>query len=166
MRSNVLSYFWTIKAFLPDMLKNKKGTIVTVSSVASTLAPAKTTAYSASKAAVRQLHDALAAELRHTDIKTLLVLPGQMSTPLFAGVKTPNAFFAPVLEPVDVARDIVAAIDEGRSGEVACPFYVRWIPVMRVLPVSLQALARWLSGADRGMETFVGRYGKKEEKAE
>ncbi|RPA83255.1 NAD(P)-binding protein [Ascobolus immersus RN42] len=163
MRSNVLGHFWTIKAFLPAMLKNNKGTIVTVSSVASVIAPAKTTAYSASKAAVRQLHDALAAELRGTDIKTLLVLPGQMSTPLFKGVKTPSAFFAPVLEAVDVAREVVGLVDAGRSGEWAGPAYVGWINWYTILPGAIKRLARSLSGADGGMETFVGRSGKKDE---
>ena len=62
------------------------------------------------------MHRSLTAELResHPEIRTVLVTPGQVSTPLFYGVQTPNSFIAPVVEPVDVAKEIVAAIEEGR----------------------------------------------------
>ena len=38
---NLLSNFYTIKAFLPDMLKNKRGYIVTIASVLGYMSPAR-----------------------------------------------------------------------------------------------------------------------------
>ena len=117
--------------------------------------------YAPAKAAATALHHALTAELKeYRNIKTLLVTPGQMSTPLFEGVRTPRAVFAPVLEPVDVAKEILAAIEGGLGGEVAMPLYAGWIGVMGVLPYSVQKLLRGSSGADEAMVAFRG--GKKE----
>ena len=118
-KTNLLSSFYTIKQFLPGMLKLNRGSIITVSSVLSSIAPAQLSDYAASKAALKSLHSSLTAELAHLPgIKTLLVTPGQLSTPLFYGVETPSNFFAPVLEPVDVAKEIIAAIDGGLGGHI------------------------------------------------
>ncbi|KAF3918714.1 hypothetical protein AA313_de0208477 [Arthrobotrys entomopaga] len=157
--SNVLSNFWTIKEFLPGMIKAKRGTIVTISSVLSYIGPKRCADYAASKAATRLLHESLTAEVaHHENIKTLLVCPGQISTPLFDGVQTPSSFFAPVLEPVDVAKEIMALIDSGSGGTLELPLYARWIVVMQTLPVSIQRFLRWVSGCDEGMRTFRGRH--------
>ncbi|KAF3942250.1 hypothetical protein ABW19_dt0202488 [Dactylella cylindrospora] len=157
--SNVLSNFWTIKEFLPGMIEAKRGTIVTISSVLSHIGPKQCSDYAASKAAVRLLHESLTAELaQYEDIKTLLVCPGQIATPLFDGVETPSNFFAPILEPVDVAKEIIAAVDSGSGGVVSLPLYARWIVIMQTFPVSFQRLIRWLSGCDNAMKTFRGRW--------
>ncbi|KFY23216.1 hypothetical protein V491_02612, partial [Pseudogymnoascus sp. VKM F-3775] len=84
---NLLAHFYTLKAFLPGMIRSGHGTIVTVSSVLGITGAARLTDYSASKAGVTALHTSLSAELKqYPDIKTVLVTPGQLSTPLFAGV--------------------------------------------------------------------------------
>ena len=90
----------------------------------------------------------------------MLVTPGQLTTPLFAGVKTPSPFLGPTLEPVDIAKEIIAAVDSGLSGELAMPLYARWISVLKILPVSVQRAVRAASGLDNAMETFVGRSGE------
>ncbi|KAG0635138.1 hypothetical protein HOY80DRAFT_472383 [Tuber brumale] len=157
-KTNLLSSFYTIKQFLPGMLRLNRGSIITISSVLSSIAPAQLSDYAASKAALKSLHSSLTAELAdQPGIKTLLVTPGQLSTPLFYGVKTPSNFFAPVLEPVDVAKEIIAAIDGGLGGHISMPVYSRWIGVMEVLPASVQKFLRWASGADRAMAGFKGR---------
>lgn len=116
---------------------------------------------------MRLLHDSLSAELSdYPLIKSLLVVPGQFSTPLFHGVKTPSTFFAPVMEPVDVAKEVMAAIDAGQGGELALPLYSRWIVVMKVLPVSVQRVLRWWSGCDTAMKSFSGRQGLEEDQKE
>lgn len=135
------------------MQKLNKGTIVTVSSVLAHIAPKQLSDYAATKAAVSAIHYALTAELGgvNAPIKTLLVEPGQLSTDLFAGVDTPNNFLAPVLEPVDVAKEIIDAIDNGKGGVLSMPTYSRWISLMRLFPVSLQRAVRWWSGCDEAM---------------
>ena len=136
------------------MILLKKGTIVTISSVVGQLGPKFLTDYASTKAAVTTLHYSLTADLGgvNSPIKTLLVELGQMSTDLFAGVETPSTFVAPVLEPVGVAKEIIAAIDAGKSGVLAMPTYSKWIHLMKVLPVSIQRVARWWSGCDEVMQ--------------
>ncbi|KAK0121420.1 hypothetical protein ONS95_009714 [Cadophora gregata] len=157
-RVNVLSHFYTIKAFLPGMIRAKTGTIVTISSVLGQLGASSLSDYTASKAGITALHKSLTAELiDNPEIKTILVSPGQLSTPLFDGVKTPNSFLAPLLEPVDVAKEVIAAIDSGSSAVLAMPLYARWIDWMNVLPVGVQSIVRKLAGVDSAMKGFVGR---------
>lgn len=160
--TNLLGPFYCLKAFLPALTRSKSGgTIVNVSSVIGHLGAAQLTDYAAAKAGLTALHRSLTAELRrsHPAIRTVLVTPGQLSTPLFYGVETPNRFLAPVVEPVDVAKEIIAAIDGGDGVTAAMPFYARWVDWYNVLPVGLQLVARKVSGIDRGMSTFVGRRG-------
>ncbi|KAL5089739.1 hypothetical protein Trisim1_005134 [Trichoderma cf. simile WF8] len=164
--TNLLGPFYCLKTFLPAIIRGGRGgTIVNVSSVIGHLGAAQLTDYAAAKAGLTALHKSLAAELResHPDIRTVLVTPGQLSTPLFYGVQTPNSFFAPVVEPVDVTKEIVAAIDGGKGVTAAMPFYARWVDWYNVLPVGVQLVARKVAGVDRGMKTFIGRTGSAEE---
>lgn len=164
-RVNILSHFFTLKTFLPSMVRAGHGTIVTMSSVLGQIGAAHLTDYTAAKAGITAMHKSLVAELKeYPDIKTILVSPGQLSTPLFNGVQTPSSFFGPVLEPVDVAKEVIAAIDSGSSAVLALPFYARWIDWMNVMPVGVQTILRKLSGVDKAMNGFVGRGEKVGEK--
>lgn len=164
LTTNLLGPFYCLKTFLPAIIRGGRGgTIVNVSSVIGTVGAAQLTDYAAAKAGLTAMHRSLTAELResHPEIRTVLVTPGQVSTPLFYGVQTPNSFIAPVVEPVDVAKEIVAAIDSGKGATVAMPLYARWVDWLNVLPVGVQTIVRWAAGVDRGMKTFVGREGQK-----
>jgi len=70
---------------------------------------------------------------------------------MFAGLKTPSNFLAPVIAPVDVAKEIIRLVEGGESGEVAVPLYSRWVQVLGCLPVGLQVLIRRWSGVDTAM---------------
>jgi len=134
------------------MLKERRGTIVTVSSVLGHLGAANLSAYTASKAALLALHHSLRAELAQIaeakEIKTILVTPGQMSTQMFADVKPPSNFFGPTATPADLGKNIIKLIERGESGEVAIPLYSHWIGFFFVLPVGIQQLVRRWSGLD------------------
>lgn len=131
------------------------GTIVNVSSVLGQLPAAGLADYSASKAGLSALHQTLEAEFRvaqvHNKVKMLLVETGQLSTPLFDWIKTPNTFFAPILEPVQVAQEIVAAIDDGRGGVIRLPAFAALARLYAVFPAGLQRIARYLSGIDHAV---------------
>ena len=138
------------------------GTIVTISSVLGKLGASHLSDYTAAKSGLIAMHNSMRAELasQHApegadNIRTILVTPGQLSTNLFAGVETPSSFFGPVVEPVELAREIVRMIDAGESGEISMPFYARWIDWLHVLPVGVQRILRRLSGVDRAMEGFA-----------
>ncbi|KMU71821.1 hypothetical protein CISG_00131 [Coccidioides immitis RMSCC 3703] len=96
------------------------------------------------------------AELRQSGaserVKMLLVEPGQIATQLFQRVETPNKFFAPVLEPVQVAREIVSVVDTGNGGVLRMPAFASFVSCYAVLPASIQKFARYLSGIDRAMQ--------------
>ena len=89
---NVLAHFWTIKAFMPDMIVNKSGHIVNIASLAGHSGTNKLVDYCSSKFAAVGLDDALKVELKvqgHADyIKTTVVCPYYISTGMFSGVKS------------------------------------------------------------------------------
>ena len=153
VRSNLLSYFNFVQVFLPGILTSPTGgTIVTVSSVLGYLHAAGLADYTATKAAASAAHRTLEAELRMSGaqekVKTLLVETGQVATQLFENVETPNRFFAPILEPVEVARAMASAIDSGNGGVIRLPAYASLVSWYTVLPASIQRLARYISGID------------------
>lgn len=154
-RVNTLSHFHTIRTFLPYMLKEGRGTIVTVSSVLGHLGAANLSAYTASKAALLALHHSLRAELAQNPdakhIKTILVTPGQMGTKMFAGLQTPSNFLAPVVTPAEIGKDIIKLIERGESGEIALPLYSRYIHIWGVLPVGIQHIVRKMSRLDQAV---------------
>lgn len=155
-RTNTLSHFNTLRTFLPYMLRSELGgTIVTVSSVLAHTGAANLSSYSASKAALLALHASLRAELAQhpagKEVKTILVTPGQLSTKMFEGVKTPSRFWAPLVDTNEVAREIITMVEKGDSGDIAVPLYAKWIPVLNVLPVAIQKFARVLSGVDKAI---------------
>ncbi|CAN6650026.1 uncharacterized oxidoreductase Tda5p [Trichomonascus vanleenenianus] len=149
---NLYGLFATTRQFLPAMLALNRGYVVTIASVLGYAAPARLSAYGASKAGAIAFHEALTYELKpHDGVSTLLVCPGQMSTPLFCSVATPSAWLAPVLDPDHVAARVVAAMGAGRTAPLSLPCYARFMPFFRVLPGPLASLARSFSKMDHAM---------------
>ncbi|KKK12014.1 hypothetical protein P175DRAFT_0536298 [Aspergillus ochraceoroseus IBT 24754] len=153
IQTNLMAVAHTCQVFVPRMLTAKNGgTIVNISSVVGQLCPVGLSDYSASKAGLSALHRTLETELRMSEhgnkVKMVLVECGQISTPLFNFVKTPNSFFAPVLEPIHVAQEVVSVVDQGRGGVIRMPTFAMLVNWYAVLPVGLQRIARYISGID------------------
>ncbi|KAF7993621.1 hypothetical protein HCN44_010216 [Aphidius gifuensis] len=72
-KTNILSHFWTTKSFLPNMMKNNHGHIVTISSMAGFIGGYRTTGYSTTKYATVGYHKSLFTEL-NGECKPLLDL--------------------------------------------------------------------------------------------
>lgn len=169
--TNVLSSFWTLKAFLPEMIKRGTGHIVTMSSVLGLVGVAQMTDYSASKAALVNLSESLRYELdkRHKTpkIRTTLVLAGHTMTPMFSRMSLPSSsfykFFTPSLPAYAVAKAVIAAIDEQESRTIFLPFYTHFVRWVTILPSYLRDLFQWMSGADYAMEGFVKMSGRRPE---
>ena len=70
-------------------------------------------------------------------------------TPLFSTVRHPAnffyKFFFPSLAPVDVAKAIIAALDEQHSRVLYMPFYAHFVPLLHVFPSYLRDFAQWVS---------------------
>ncbi|KAL4891417.1 hypothetical protein BDV59DRAFT_203591 [Aspergillus ambiguus] len=82
--TNVFGTINIIRAFLPHLREKKAGTIVNIGSMAAWTTYPTVGAYSASKAAIRYVTDALDQEVSGLGIKTLLVEPGYFRTELLS----------------------------------------------------------------------------------
>ncbi|ABN67256.2 predicted protein [Scheffersomyces stipitis CBS 6054] len=156
---NLMSSFYTIKVFLPSMLRLHRGYIVTIASVLGYMSPARLSAYGASKSGLIALHESLTYELgppsmNPTGVKTLLICPGQLKTAMFSGVNTPSSLLAPELDPKYVASSVLSALELGRRGEIKLPLYGNFLPMFRAFPWPIVEVARAISGIDHSMNSF------------
>jgi NAD(P)-dependent dehydrogenase (short-subunit alcohol dehydrogenase family) len=168
---NALAHFWLLKAFMPEMLKQKTGHIITVSSIMGAVGSAQMTDYCASKAATMSLHESLRYELDHRyncpKIRTTLVLPGHSLTPMFAAANLPKSlffkFFAPSVAPITIVKSIIQALDQQHSQTIFLPFFTQFVPYVQLLPSFARDFFQWISGADYAMDGFVKVSGRRPE---
>ncbi|WP_437601640.1 SDR family NAD(P)-dependent oxidoreductase [Sorangium sp. So ce590] len=107
MAVNLRGPYLVARAFLPAMLAEKRGRLVHVGSISSTLASPGNASYAASKSGLVSLSKSLAEELRGTGLQSIAVLPGSVDTDMLVG-----SGFPPQMSADDVARLIVyAALD-------------------------------------------------------
>ncbi|KAF4975904.1 hypothetical protein FZEAL_7377 [Fusarium zealandicum] len=135
---NSLAPFWTAQAFVPDMVANNHGMIVTVTSYAAWLTIPNMVDYGASKAAALAFHEGLTAELttryNAPKVRTVVVHPGHTRTALFTGYDQKTDFLMPQLEPESVADAVVKQVLTGRSGHVVLPSAGTILSALRMLP--------------------------------
>ncbi|KAF9897101.1 hypothetical protein BX616_006178, partial [Lobosporangium transversale] len=142
---------------------------ITISSAMGMMGAPQIADYAASKAAAKSFHEVLETEIRYVyktpGVKTTLVCCGKVETGMFHGVKENLPFFTPPLEPLEVVRKIIRSMEERRGrNQIMMPFYVHFVPLVSITPAWFQDLARTISGADKAMETFVGKKGFVQEK--
>jgi len=110
---NVRSMFWASKAFLPAMLKKGAGSIINMSSIASSVKGLPNRfVYGATKAAVIGLTKAIAADYVKQGIRCNCIGPGTVDTPSLGD--RINAF----TDPVQARKDFIARQPMGRLGTV------------------------------------------------
>lgn len=74
------------RAYLREMRERGDGHVITVGSIADRAIFPENAAYAASKHAVRALHETMRLELRGTGVRTTLVSPGPVDTPLWDAI--------------------------------------------------------------------------------
>ncbi len=110
---NVKSMYLVTRAFLPGMLKNGRGSIINMSSIASSVKGLPNRfVYGASKAAVIGLTKAIAADYVKQGIRCNCIGPGTVDTPSLH--QRINAF----ADPVQAHKDFIARQPMGRLGSV------------------------------------------------
>jgi len=110
---NVKSMYLVTKAFLPGMLKKGGGSIINMSSIASSVKGLPNRfVYGATKAAVIGLTKSIAADYVKQGIRCNCIGPGTVDTPSL--VERINAF----ADPVQARKDFIARQPMGRLGTV------------------------------------------------
>ena len=104
MDTNVKSMFLTTRAFLPYMIRNKKGSIINISSMWGQVGGSCEVIYSASKAAIIGMTKALAKEVGPSNIRVNCIAPGVIETDMCAG-----------LDP-EILEELAADTPVGRNG--------------------------------------------------
>jgi NADP-dependent 3-hydroxy acid dehydrogenase YdfG len=109
---NVTGVYLLTQALLPSMIERGAGTVITVASMAA-LRPSGLAgpAYSAAKAAARNMMGHIHAELRTKGIRATTILPAEVDTPILDKRPLPPdaAARATMMQPEDVAQAILLA---------------------------------------------------------
>jgi short-subunit dehydrogenase len=132
------------RAALPHLLDKGRGHLVVVGSIAGYLGVPREAVYSATKAGLVGLTDALRAELRGSGVKVTLISPGVVDTAFFDRRNRPYERDKPRPIPAtDVADAVVDCLKHGRPDAV--------VPGWLSLPVRIHGAAPHLyrSLADR-----------------
>jgi len=135
---NTLAHYWLAKEFVPAMVKNNHGMVVTISSIAAYITVPNMTDYAASKAATLCFHEGLTSELKTRynapKVRTVVVNPGVTKTALFTGYLNDSKFLMPTLEVETVAEAVVKKVLTGTSGQVMVPGFAQVLLYLRTLP--------------------------------
>ncbi|XP_063775906.1 17-beta-hydroxysteroid dehydrogenase 13-like [Pseudophryne corroboree] len=107
---NILAHFWTTRTFLPSMMQNNHGHIVTIASSAGLIGVPYLVDYCSTKFAAIGYHKALTAELaalQMSGIKTTCLCPVFVDTGF---VKNASTRLAPILKTEEVVKKLVDGI--------------------------------------------------------
>jgi meso-butanediol dehydrogenase/(S,S)-butanediol dehydrogenase/diacetyl reductase len=103
---NLRAVMVTCRAVLPIMIRQRRGTIINVASVAAQRAIPGAAVYTATKAGVVGFSRVLAEELRSEGVRVGVLVPGAVDTPLWDAIPgSPDR--SRMLRPADVARAAV-----------------------------------------------------------
>ncbi|KAI0467256.1 NAD(P)-binding protein [Xylaria cf. heliscus] len=156
---NLVAHWLTAKAFLPHMLSQNKGHVVTVASLAAFVALPTSVDYSATKAGALAFHEGLTCELKH-----LYKAPGVMTTivlPDFVKTRMTKAYWTEVetaggllLEVDQVVEPILRQIFSRRGGQIFIPKSRVVVSFIRGWPNWLQEIVRDVIGRkDRAVDS-------------
>jgi NADP-dependent 3-hydroxy acid dehydrogenase YdfG len=148
MGAPYLAAYNTTHAFMAAMLEHRAGLVIHVGSPASRIPWPGATAYTASRWALRGLHEALRQDLRGTGVSTCHVIFGEVSSAYFDHNPESRQYIPslgrliPVISPERCARVILGAVHRPR-GTVIHPFMLRvfyWMAAVAPGPT------RWMIG--------------------
>ena len=112
METNLNSAYFLTKAFLPNMIDQKKGHIINMCSVASIKGYNNGGSYAISKHALHGFGKTLREEVRDFGIRVTNVLPGATWTKSWEGVDLPESR---LMQPHSIAQVVKTAVDLDHS---------------------------------------------------
>ena len=129
LSTNLNSVFFTIQEALPNMIHNKNGCIINISSIWGIVGASCEVAYSVSKAGINGMTKALAKELGLSNIRVNAIAPGVIDTDMNSNID--NAIKEQIKEetplnkigkPIDIYRCVKWLIeDEFTTGQIISP---------------------------------------------
>lgn len=143
---NTLAHFLTVKEFLPSMVQQNRGHVVTMASMASFITVGEMVDYACTKASALAFHEGLSQELRHwygaTKVRTSIVNPLWVRTPLIRNLtEAGDSFDQPIMDTGIVSGAVVKHILERKSGSIILPASSSVATFIRSFPSWLQ---EWL----------------------
>lgn len=149
VRVNLLGVMLGTHAFLPMLIRQRRGHIVNVASLAGRFATPGSSVYGATKHAVVAFSESLYFELKPLGVLVTTVNPGFTRTEGFPQDDIPSPL---VMRREHVAEAILDVVRRGRAPEVSVPRALGAAQVFRVLTPPLY---RW--GVDRVTKGAVAR---------
>jgi sepiapterin reductase len=114
METNLRGAFLCMKSVLPQMIKNKKGHIINIISVAANTVYEYSSVYSASKAGLLALTNSIRKETRRYNIKISNILPGAVETAMWDS-KTRIKYKNRMLSPTDIAKIVLQTFEQPKK---------------------------------------------------
>jgi NAD(P)-dependent dehydrogenase (short-subunit alcohol dehydrogenase family) len=119
---NLRAGFLVARALLPQMADLRRGTFVSIGSVADHVGLPENSAYAAGKYGLRGLHETLVAEYRGTGVRLTLISPGPTDTAIWDPFDPDHRPGFParsaMLRPVDVAEAVLFVVTRPPSVQV------------------------------------------------
>ncbi|KAM9790437.1 epidermal retinol dehydrogenase 2-like [Syngnathus typhle] len=165
MEVNTMAHFWTYKAFLPAMMANNHGHLVSIASSAGLIGVNGLADYCASKFAAVGFAESVGLELLATGkdgIKTTIVCPYFINTGMFDGCQTKWPRILPILDPTFVAKKILQAVLTDQVYLLLPKSMYIIAGLKNILPMKQGLLLGQYLGAFSVMDSFQGRNRKKD----
>ncbi|EEU35690.1 uncharacterized protein NECHADRAFT_54364 [Fusarium vanettenii 77-13-4] len=145
---NLMALWYTAKAFLPNMILDNKGHVVTVASMSSFISLPTAVDYAASKAGALAFHEGLASEIKH-----LYKAPGVLTTvahPMWVDTNMTKdrqeaierSSGNKMMKPEEVAQVVTDQIFSRHGAQLIIPPNVTWLSAVKGFPNWLQELIR------------------------
>lgn len=112
--TNLRGAFLCMKNVLPQMIKNKRGSIINILSTAANTAFENSSVYAASKAGLLAMANSLREEVRRYNIKISNVLPGAVETAMWDS-KSRQRFKSRMMTPTDIAKIVLQVYEQPRK---------------------------------------------------
>lgn len=147
---NLMALWFTTKQFLPAMIKENKGHIITVASLASFVALPMSIEYSATKAGALAFHEGLTCEIKHLykarGIMTSVVHPDFVRTAMTVPHAARIERMQKMLAVEDISSPVLEQVFSGRGGQLVLPARLDILTGIRGWPNWIQEALRDILG--------------------